>query len=159
MSKIDSLDCKIILALQKDARMKFRDLAKELNEKPGTVQVRYHQMVKKGIIKGSTLVLDRAKIGFPYSCGLEIKVVGSRVGEVINYIKTIRVDNTFNVVHEVIGEFNILVIVDCTTLMAVYKFKELIKRQKGVVQVNISINKKFHLNYGALISQLQQKEI
>jgi DNA-binding Lrp family transcriptional regulator len=154
--KVDSLDCKIILALQKNARMTFSDLAKEINEKPGVVQARYHQMVRKGIIKGSTLSLNNSKIGFPYSCGLEIKVVSSMVDEVIAYIKRLKIKNTFHVVHKVIGQYNILVIIDCSTLMDVYKLKDLIKRNSGVIQVNINVNKAFYINYEGLISQLQK---
>lgn len=60
--RFDSLDLKIVHALQKDARIPFVDIAKDLKVSPGIVQARFNKMKKAGLIKGSTLILDRTKM-------------------------------------------------------------------------------------------------
>ena len=60
-------------------------------------------MVKKGIIKGSTLILDYAKIGFPYSAGLEIKVVDSKIEEFDKYVNGLKIKDALIVKYKTFG--------------------------------------------------------
>jgi len=80
------LDFEIIKALQKDARVSFSDLAKELQVPPGKVRARFRRLKKAGLIKGSTLILDRNKIGLTYTASIGVKAVESDSEEVMKYI-------------------------------------------------------------------------
>ena len=62
---MDQTDLFIIKKLTEDARMSFRKIAKELGISPDTVINRYKALQKKGVIRGSTVVLNPKKIGYP----------------------------------------------------------------------------------------------
>ena len=64
MTQLDSLDSSIIKALVKDARTSFRQIAKNLNVSPDTIIERYNTLQKKGVIRGTTIVLNPQKIGY-----------------------------------------------------------------------------------------------
>ncbi len=61
---MDKIDLCIIDALVKDARTPFRQIAKTLNVSPDTIIDRYNVLKEKGVIRGTTIVLDPKKIGY-----------------------------------------------------------------------------------------------
>lgn len=64
MNRLDNIDLSIVEALIKDARTSFRQIAKTLNVSPDTIIDRYNALQEKGVIRGTTIVLDPAKIGY-----------------------------------------------------------------------------------------------
>lgn len=62
---MDELDLFIINKLTIDARMSFRKIAEELNLSPDTIINRYTALQESGVIRGSTIVLNPKKIGYP----------------------------------------------------------------------------------------------
>ena len=61
---MDETDFFIIKQMTADARVSFRKIAKELGVSPETVISRYRTLQKKGVIRGSTVVLDPKRIGY-----------------------------------------------------------------------------------------------
>jgi len=61
---MDEIDLAIINKLTKDARLSFRKIAKELGISPDTVINRYTALQEKGVIRGSTVVINPKKIGY-----------------------------------------------------------------------------------------------
>ena len=61
---MDETDLLIIKRMTEDARVSFRKIAKELGVSPDTVISRYRILQEKGVIRGSTVVLDPKKIGY-----------------------------------------------------------------------------------------------
>jgi len=61
---MDEIDLAIIDKLTKDARISFRKIAKELSISPDTVINRYAALQEKGVIRGSTIVINPKKIGY-----------------------------------------------------------------------------------------------
>ena len=61
---MDETDLSIIERLTEDARMSFRKIAKELGVSPDTVIKRYVKLQEKGVIRGSTVVINPKKIGY-----------------------------------------------------------------------------------------------
>jgi len=61
---MDEIDLAIIKKLTEDARMSFRKIAKELGISPDTVINRYKTLQEKGVIRGSTVVINPKKIGY-----------------------------------------------------------------------------------------------
>jgi Lrp/AsnC family transcriptional regulator for asnA, asnC and gidA len=61
---MDETDSFIIKRMTEDARVSFRKIAKELGVSPDTVINRYRTLQEKGVICGSTVVLDPKKIGY-----------------------------------------------------------------------------------------------
>ncbi len=64
IADIDELDVKILTVLLEHARMPFTDVANKVHTSSGTVHVRMKKLEALGIVKGSQLLLDPAKVGF-----------------------------------------------------------------------------------------------
>ena len=64
MTEMDETDLFIIKKLTEDARMSFRKIAKELGVSPDTVINRHKALQEKGVIRGSTVVINPKKIGY-----------------------------------------------------------------------------------------------
>ena len=73
VKKMDETDLLIIERLAKDARLSFRKIAKELGISPDTVITRYKTLQEKGVIRGSTVVINPAKIGYKGMAAFMIK--------------------------------------------------------------------------------------
>jgi DNA-binding Lrp family transcriptional regulator len=61
---MDETDVSIINKLTQDARMSFRKIAKELGISPDTVTNRYNALRQRGVIRGSTIVINPKRIGY-----------------------------------------------------------------------------------------------
>ncbi len=108
---IDKLDREILEILMKDAKVPYTDIAKRLIVSPGTIHVRMKRMERLGIVKGTTLILDPAKIGYDMTAFVGIYLIkGSVYKEVIN-----EVDNIPEIVeaHYTTGEYSIFAKVIC----------------------------------------------
>jgi Lrp/AsnC family transcriptional regulator for asnA, asnC and gidA len=64
VKEMDETDLFIIKRMTEDARVSFRKIAKELRVSPDTVISRFRALQEKGVIRGSTVVLDPKKIGY-----------------------------------------------------------------------------------------------
>ena len=75
MSKIqnlDQIDIGILSQLMKDAKTPYTDIAKQLFVSSGTIHVRMRKMEELGLIKGSNLSVDYAKLGYDITAFLGI---------------------------------------------------------------------------------------
>ena len=61
---MDETDSFIVKRMTEDARISFRKIAKELGVSPDTVINRYKALQEKGVIRGSTIILDPKKLGY-----------------------------------------------------------------------------------------------
>ena len=135
----DALDFKIVKMLQKDARISFVDIAKELKVSPGLVQARFNKMKKAGLIKGSTLILDRAQMAIKdFSIG--IRALDSEVEEVVKYLNELEIDKVLVSSWITFGLYNIAAIIISNDVFQVHKLRQLIQKHPAVKDVVISIN-------------------
>ena len=63
MVKIDKIDRKIIELLKRDGRMSYRKIAEEIGRTEVTVRRRVRKLIKEGVIRRFTVVIDPVKIG------------------------------------------------------------------------------------------------
>ncbi len=70
--EIDNTDLQILSLLMQDANMPYTEIGKKVYVSGGTVHVRMRKMIDLGIIKGSQLVIDYAKLGWDISAYLGI---------------------------------------------------------------------------------------
>jgi Lrp/AsnC family transcriptional regulator for asnA, asnC and gidA len=61
---MDEIDLYIIKRMVEDARVSFRKIAKELNVSPDTIISRYKTLQEKGVIRGSTVIVNPKEIGY-----------------------------------------------------------------------------------------------
>ena len=62
--QIDKLDVSIMTELQKDARVSFQDLARQMTVSGGTIHVRYNKLKDAGVVKGVRLLVDTNLLGY-----------------------------------------------------------------------------------------------
>lgn len=72
---IDEIDRAILKILQSDARESFLEIARNLGVSGGTVHARVGRMKELGLIKGSALLVDYAKLGYSVEAFIGLKLV------------------------------------------------------------------------------------
>lgn len=88
--EIDDIDREILTYLTQDAKMPYTEIAKKLIVSPGTIHVRIKKLEAQGIIIGSTLTLDYAKLGYDLMAFIGIFLSkGSTYNDVIKELNAI----------------------------------------------------------------------
>lgn len=62
--EIDNIDLKILSLLQHNAKKPYTEVAKQAYVSSGTIHVRMNKLEKMGIVKGASLDLNLAKLGY-----------------------------------------------------------------------------------------------
>jgi Lrp/AsnC family transcriptional regulator, regulator for asnA, asnC and gidA len=89
-SHVDKLDRKILNILMQDARTPYLEIARLCNVSGATVHLRIQKLEKIGIIRGSRLIIDSAKMGIGICAFLGIYLDrGSHFKEVVDQLKSI----------------------------------------------------------------------
>ncbi|WP_297549849.1 Lrp/AsnC family transcriptional regulator [Thermococcus sp.] len=133
---IDDLDIKIISLLQKNARLSYREIARELNVAVGTVYNRIKKLEDGGVIKGYAPVLDYEKLGFGLTAIIGIKAQGRKITEIERQIaKKARA----MMVYDITGEFDIIVVAKFKSREEMNSFVKWILSLDGVEKTNTSV--------------------
>jgi Lrp/AsnC family transcriptional regulator for asnA, asnC and gidA len=80
MVVLDEMDRFILDRLTENARSSFRGLARELGVSPDTVIGRYRRMVERGVIRGSTTVVDPVELGYQGMAAFHVDIDSSDPG-------------------------------------------------------------------------------
>ena len=64
--KIDNINKKILILLQKDARVTYKEIANELRRSETTIRDRIKAMERVGIIQGYTALIDKTALGLNF---------------------------------------------------------------------------------------------
>jgi Lrp/AsnC family transcriptional regulator for asnA, asnC and gidA len=71
-SEIDNTDLRILSLLMQDATMPYTEIGEKVFVSGSTVHVRMRKLEQLGVVKGSQLVIDYAKLGWDISAFLGI---------------------------------------------------------------------------------------
>jgi len=105
---MNELDALIIETLTGDARTSFRSISNEAGRSTDTVINHYNQLVAEGVIRGSTVVLDAARIGYEGTAAFNIDVATSAGADPAAVMETlIRMPNII-LATKTVGENDIL---------------------------------------------------
>ncbi len=85
--KLDETDIGLLRNLQRDARTNFADIAKEHGVSVDTVIKRFQRLRRKGVVKGTTLLLDPRRFGFDCLSSLEITTEPSKIPEIVQKVR------------------------------------------------------------------------
>ncbi|BDD04116.1 Lrp/AsnC ligand binding domain-containing protein [Aureibacter tunicatorum] len=108
---IDNVDLKILSLLTKDAKMPYTEVAKKVFVSGGTVHVRMRKLEEMGVVKGTTLDIDYAQMGYDITAFLGIYLQKSSLyDEVIDQLKLIP---EIVKIHYTTGNYNIFVKIHC----------------------------------------------
>jgi len=87
--KIDEIDVSIIRALQKDARTNFADIAKDCGVSVDTISKRFKRMIRAGVARGTTILLNPKSFGYDCVASFGIRVDYPHVEEIVNFVEKI----------------------------------------------------------------------
>ncbi|WP_297509604.1 Lrp/AsnC family transcriptional regulator [Thermococcus sp.] len=133
---VDELDRKIISLLQKNARLSYREIARELNVAVGTVYNRIKRLEEEGVIKGYSPILDYEKLGFGLTALIGIKAKGRKITEIEGRIAE---KNNAMMVYDITGEFDIFVIAKFRNREEMNRFVKWLLSLDGVEKTNTSV--------------------
>lgn len=134
--KVTPTDLKIIRALQIDARTSFTALAQELGVSKNTISNRVRLLKENGVITGAILLVNLNRFGYNCISTLGIKVVPSKLDDVLRYIKSIPGADFCSVG---IGSYNLIVFLFLKNTDELKLVIEAIKKEPAVLEVNTSI--------------------
>ncbi|WP_209476575.1 Lrp/AsnC family transcriptional regulator [Thermococcus stetteri] len=136
MGVVDELDMKILALLQKNARLSYREIAKELGIAVGTVYNRIKRLEESGIIKGYAPILDYEKLGFGLTALIGIKAQGKKIIEIERKIAE---NGRAIMVYDITGEFDIFVIAKFKDRADMNSFVKWLLSLDGVEKTNTSV--------------------
>jgi Lrp/AsnC family transcriptional regulator, regulator for asnA, asnC and gidA len=134
--KVTGDDLKIIKALQVDARTSYTELAEKLSVSKNTISNRIRLLKENGVITGSLLLVNLNKFGYNCIATLGIKVVPSKLDQVLKYIKSIPGADFCS---GGIGSYNLIVFLFLEDTEELKRVIDAIKQEPAVLQVNTSI--------------------
>lgn len=133
---VDELDRKILSLLQKDARLSYREIAKELNVAVGTVYNRLKRLEEEGVLKGFYPKLDYEKLGYELTAIIGIRAQGKRI---IQIEREIAKDDHVLCVYDVTGEYDIIVIAKFKGREDMNRFVKKVLAIDGVEKTNTHV--------------------
>jgi len=105
--KIEELDRKILNVLNRDARMSFRRIAKELKISPTTLYNKVKKLEKSGVLKGYIPLIDKESVGYDLMAVISLRV---RQEKDIEVQKAIAKFPQVGAVYEVTGDWDLILV-------------------------------------------------
>ena len=105
--EFDDTDRELIAAMLEDARISQRALARKVGFAQGTVLNRIRRMEEAGVIKGYSVILDPAQMGWSMTIMAGLRIVKGRM---IDVQRQIAADPRVFAVYDVTGEWDSMVL-------------------------------------------------
>jgi Lrp/AsnC family transcriptional regulator for asnA, asnC and gidA len=128
LGKVDQLDLKILAQLIKDSSLSIPRLAKTLGENTSVVYSRVKRMVKRGLIKRYTLVVNDLLLGYTVGATVCVKIDARARDSVIKALSDI--PNIFDI-REITGRYDIIFKVKTHDLKELH---DLVTKQIAVIE-------------------------
>lgn len=106
-NRLDEVDSKILSILSKDAQMPYTEVAKKSGISSGTVHMRMKKMKEMGVIKGTTLSMDYAKMGWKLTVFLGIFLETS--ASYLKVIDSLKVIPEVVKIHHITGKYGVFI--------------------------------------------------
>lgn len=78
---LDAIDCQILAALQRNARIAFAELGRQVNLSTPAVIERVRRLEENGIILGYRALVDPARVGLPVRAFVHVTVAGDKLAK------------------------------------------------------------------------------
>lgn len=136
--KLDNIDRKLLGYLNKDARMPYTEIAKLLEVSPGTIHVRMKKLEQAGVIKGASLQIDYAKLG--YSFVAYIGIFMSKARESFHIVEDLRLIPEVTVANLATGKFGVFCKIRCKNTSHAKEVLYKINSIEGVINTETMIS-------------------
>ena len=149
--EIDNVDLKILEILMKNAKKPYTEVAKQVYVSGGTVHVRMRKLEETGIVDGTTLNINYAKLGYDITVFVGIFLAKSALyDDVISQLKMIpEITN----IHYTTGNYSMFVKMHCLDTQHLKDvLHDKIQKVEGVVRTDTmisleeSVNRNLKLN-------------
>ncbi|MFW9901765.1 MAG: Lrp/AsnC family transcriptional regulator [Candidatus Thorarchaeota archaeon] len=127
---IDDLNKTILKEYQKDANITYRKLALKVGESPSTVFSRIKQMKKDEIITGIVPLVSPEKVGKPTTAWIKISLKIET--DCCDFAAEVAKNNDIMEVHEIAGEWDILLKVKVKDNLALHDLTKKISKMPGI---------------------------
>ena len=130
--KLDGTDKKILKIISEDARTPYRQISRELDISVGTVHNRIDKLVKTGVIKKFTSIMNHKQLGYNLTTIIGVKL---NSGKMDNWKKASFPSNITGI-YEVTGEYDAYIIAKFRDTDELDEFiKELLK-EPSIISTN-----------------------
>jgi Lrp/AsnC family transcriptional regulator for asnA, asnC and gidA len=133
---VDDLDKAILKELQNNARTPFAKIAAKLGADESTIRFRVKRLIRRGVIRRFTALLDPRKMGFSVTAVLMIKVNPKFFREASTEL------GTFHEIHHLYqrtGEYDLVAMVHTVDHRKLNELIKRVKAVKGVRDASVSI--------------------
>ena len=150
--KIDIVDVKILEVLMKDAKKPYTEVAKKAFVSGGTVHVRMRKLEEAGIVEGTSLKVNYAKLGYDITAFIGIYLEKSTFyDEVIKQLKNI---HEISSIHYTTGNYSMFCRLHCKDTKHLKdvlhdKIQKIdgIERTDTMISLEESLNRNIKLDY------------
>ncbi len=137
-TKIDELDIKILKALLRNSRKSFSKIADECGVTTATINNRFNEMKKTGIIQGSTILVDLTHFGVECDGSLLVNINPKMMKEFLKDTRETATD-FFVWPHKLNEKFNVSIWSPIKNITEMEKLKRSIKQHSAVIDVKENI--------------------
>jgi len=132
---MDDIDKKVIEALRQNSRITHMSLAKDIGLSEGAVRKRIKNLVKTGVIQRFTIDIAEDESLVRAFCLVSVKpsAPNPQVSEELRKVEGVKI------VHEVTGQFDIVVSLLGSDIAEINKCIDNIRRVEGIAQTNTMI--------------------
>ncbi len=126
--KLDDIDVEILKIINDDVRTSYRQISRDLEVSVGTIHNRIDKMVKMGVIKKFSPIIDHEKLGFDLSAIIGVRVKG---GKLRNWEEKAFLNKNVLAIYDVTGDYDAILIAKFKDISELNTFlKELSKDPK-----------------------------
>lgn len=127
---LDDLDRQLLALLMENAKRPYTDLAKQLFVSGGTIHVRMNKLIETGVVKGQTLVIDPAALGYDITSFLGVYLQQSSLYEEVS--ANLRKIPEIVAAHYTTGVYSIFIKVICRDTDHLRKVLQQIQEVDGI---------------------------
>jgi Lrp/AsnC family transcriptional regulator for asnA, asnC and gidA len=150
-SEIDKVDLQILQLLMEDASIPYTEIAKKIGVSGGTIHVRMNKLTELGIVRGTYLDIDYARLGYDVTAFLGIYLDKSEFYD--KAVSELRMIPEVVTVHYTTGNYSMFVKIICkdtTHLREVLhdKIQKVsgIQRTETMISLEESINRRLDIS-------------
>jgi len=132
----DELDKRILEFLREDSRVSLKVIAENTGKPVSTIHERIKKLVKNGILKKFTILIDYGKMGYGIKVLILINVDGKHIIDVENYVSQ---HSNVQAVYDITGEFDVAVLAAFKSMSELDKFVKWLLQNPFIRQTRTSI--------------------
>ena len=133
---LDDIDKEILNIIQRNGRVPYSEIAKKTGVAEATIRFRIKRLIKKGVIRAFTAILNPAMIGFSVSGAILLKVNSSKIDDIVK--KLVNSSET-SYIYRSTGEYDVVAVIYAQDIDHFNEFVQKIKTLNGVKAVRVSV--------------------